>query len=58
MASLPALSSSLHELLQERGLTVATAESCTTGRIAATLGQVAGASSYLRGGIVAYATEL
>ena len=56
MASLPALSSSLHKLLQERGLTVATAESCTTGRIAATLGQVAGASSYLRGGIVAYAT--
>lgn len=58
MASLPDLSPSLHKLLQERGLTVATAESCTTGRIAATLGQVAGASSYLRGGIVAYATEL
>lgn len=58
MATLPALSPDLLTLLREYGLTVATAESCTTGRIAAALGQVAGASAWLRGGIVAYATEL
>lgn len=37
-----------------RGLTVATAESCTGGRIAARLTAVAGSSAYFEGGIVAY----
>lgn len=58
MASLPALPPDLHRLLHQAGLTVATAESCTTGRIAASLGQLAGASAYLAGAIVAYATPL
>lgn len=58
MNQLPALSPDLERLLREARLTVATAESCTTGCIAASLGQVAGASAYLCGAVVAYATEL
>lgn len=45
-------------LLTDRGLTVATAESCTAGLLAARIANVPGASSYLRGAIVAYADEV
>jgi PncC family amidohydrolase len=37
------------------GLTVATAESCTGGRVCDALTDVAGSSGYVRGGVVAYA---
>lgn len=37
-----------------RGKTLATAESCTSGRIAAALTAVSGASGYFQGGLVAY----
>jgi nicotinamide-nucleotide amidase len=44
--------------LTERGLTVAVAESLTGGLVVADLVAVPGASAVVRGGIVAYATEL
>jgi PncC family amidohydrolase len=40
-----------------RGLTVATAESCTGGLVAAAITDVAGSSGYFVGGIVSYADE-
>ncbi len=45
-------------LLRERGLTIATAESCTGGMLAARLTDLAGSSDYMRGAIVAYSNEV
>lgn len=45
-------------LLRHKGLSIATAESCTVGSICAQIGRVAGASDYLQGGIIAYQAEL
>ena len=44
-------------LLEARGLTLATAESCTGGRIGHRITAVAGSSAYYLGGVVAYADE-
>lgn len=46
------------QVLAERGQTVATAESCTGGMVAAALTDVAGSSAYFRGGVVAYANDV
>lgn len=55
------LSKYAHSIVAEltlRGITVATAESCTGGGIAAALTSVSGSSEVVRGGVVAYATEV
>ena len=44
--------------LDGRGWSIAAAESLTGGRVAATLVDVPGASAHVRGGIVAYATDV
>ena len=47
----------LGKVLTQKGKTVATAESCSGGKIAEVLTSVAGSSSYFRGSVVAYATD-
>lgn len=48
------LEAAVGRMLLERGLTLATAESCTGGRLGDALTNVPGSSAYYRGGIVAY----
>lgn len=45
-------------LLEQRGRTLATAESCTAGLLGAALTTVPGSSGWYRGGVIAYADEL
>lgn len=52
------LSREIQQHLYESGLTVGTAESCTGGRIAESIIAVPGASTYFKGGIVAYTNEI
>jgi len=47
----------VHNMLIERGLTLATAESCTGGAIAARFTAMPGASAYFRCGVVSYSNE-
>ncbi|MFN3754213.1 CinA family nicotinamide mononucleotide deamidase-related protein [Flavobacterium sp.] len=44
-------------LLTQQGKTIATAESCTGGKIAQMLSSVAGASQYFKGSVVSYSKE-
>ena len=49
-----ALAAEVLELAGRRGLTIVTAESCTSGLLAATLSEAPGASERLHGGFVTY----
>jgi len=51
------IQSVVHELLTQRRLTLATAESCTGGAIAARFTAMAGASAYFKCGVVSYSVE-
>lgn len=46
------------ELMQGKGLSFAAAESCTGGSVSAAITSVAGCSSVMRGGVVAYHNEV
>ncbi|RXR18390.1 CinA family nicotinamide mononucleotide deamidase-related protein [Flavobacterium amnicola] len=48
----------LGRMLTSQSKTIATAESCTGGKIASLLTSVSGASNYFKGSIVSYATEV
>ncbi|OKL39859.1 competence/damage-inducible protein A [Pontibacter flavimaris] len=52
------LEEAIGRLLKERGLTVATAESCTGGFLAHKFTSIAGSSAYFTGGLVAYHNEV
>jgi PncC family amidohydrolase len=56
--SLDRLVEQLQERCLGRGLTLATAESCTGGYIAKSITDVAGSSGYFRGGVVSYSNEV
>ena len=47
----------LGRILKDKKLTVATAESCSGGKIAQLFTSVAGASAYFKGSVVSYATD-
>ncbi len=49
---------SVADLLQKKGLTLATMESCTGGLLADTITNVPGSSAYFKGGIVSYTNQL
>lgn len=51
------LAEALATALQRRGLRIATAESCTGGRVAACLTGVPNAAQFFSGGVVAYTAE-
>jgi PncC family amidohydrolase len=52
------LAQAVGELLRECQLTLAVAESCTGGLLAARITSVAGSSDYFRGGVVAYSNPV
>lgn len=48
----------LHDLCVEKKVSIATAESCTAGLLAAKITSIAGASSFFKGGIIAYQNDV
>lgn len=47
----------LHEILQQKGLTLSLAESCTGGKLASLFTAIPGSSRYFKGGVVSYTNE-
>ncbi|HLI52251.1 MAG TPA: nicotinamide-nucleotide amidohydrolase family protein, partial [Thermomicrobiaceae bacterium] len=56
--SSPATEQRLFEVFTGKGLTIATAESCTGGLIAHRITTVSGSSAYFVGGVVSYSNAL
>lgn len=52
------LEQAIGQLLIKKGLTVATAESCTGGSVASLLTSVSGSSAYFTGSVVAYSNQI
>ncbi|WP_439881718.1 competence/damage-inducible protein A [Pontibacter sp. MBLB2868] len=52
------LEEAIGQLLKERGLTIATAESCTGGYLAHKITSISGSSAYYQGSIIAYHNEV
>ncbi|MBT4881251.1 MAG: CinA family protein [Flavobacteriales bacterium] len=48
----------LHQICIEKGVSIAVAESCTSGLIASKLSQKPGSSTFFKGGVVAYQNEI
>ena len=48
----------LHDLCVEKKVSIATAESCTAGFLAAKITSIPGASSFFKGGIIAYQNDI
>ena len=57
-AELVALARRLQDIFIERGLTLATAESCTGGLIGHVLTEVSGVSEYYAGGLISYSNDV
>nr|WP_325195935.1 competence/damage-inducible protein A [uncultured Oscillibacter sp.] len=55
---IPGLENACMKLLKEKGLTFATAESCTGGRVAERITALPGVSAVYRGGVVSYWTSV
>ena len=53
-----ALEKQIGDMLRRKGVTVATAESCTGGEIAHMITSVPGSSAYFKGSVVSYANEV
>lgn len=52
------LSKEISEIFWREGFTLATAESCTAGNVAAIITAVPGSSRFYKGGVVAYSNEV
>ncbi len=48
----------LHDLCVEKSLFIAVAESCTAGLLASNIASISGASTFFKGGIVAYQNDI
>ncbi|MEO6349424.1 MAG: CinA family protein [Candidatus Limnocylindrales bacterium] len=58
LASLVALAAQIQEEMIGRGLSLATAESCTGGLIGHLITETSGSSAYYLGGLISYSNEL
>ena len=58
LGDLVALAGSIQSAMTERGLTLATAESCTGGLIGHIVTETKGSSDYYVGGLISYSNEL